>query len=63
MLTDTEVNEVWEIAQKDAQSDFFSARPTFDKKFIGYNPYNYGTEKYEEYECAYEHYIMDYLGY
>jgi hypothetical protein len=63
MLSDMEINEVWERAEKDAQKDFFFAHPNFDKEFIGHNPYIEGTDKYEEYECAYEHYIMSYLGY
>lgn len=55
--------EVWEKAKADAQRDYIAALPDCNSDFVSSNIYHPGTEMYDEYEAAYEHYIMTLLGY
>lgn len=54
-------DEAWTLAEQDAKRKFADAEGEDD--FTANNPYDADDELYEEYECAFEHFIMTALGY
>lgn len=59
-----ESDKIWEEARKEAKDQlgeaYISGMPS---EFIAKNPYTKGTEEHDEYEAAFEHFIMTGLGY
>lgn len=58
-------DEAWTLAEQDAKRQFADAamEQNFNDDFTANNPYDADDERYEEYECAFEHFIMTALGY
>lgn len=57
-------DEIWEAARREAKDQLgeasISGMPT---AFVANNPHDRGTAEHEEYEAAFEHFIMTGLGY
>lgn len=57
-------DEIWEEARREAKDQlgeaFISGMPP---EFVANNPYRKGSEEHDEYEAAFEHFIMTGLGY
>jgi len=56
-----EEDEIWSLAEKQAKEDLFLYKG--DTELIANNPFIKGTAEFTDYEMAYEHYIMEGLGY
>lgn len=57
-------DEAWDAARVDARDQLGEAAISgLPPEFIANNPYPKGTPPHDEYEAAFEHFIMTGLGY
>ena len=57
-------DDIWDSARGEAESQLGKAAISgLPPEFIANNPYAIGTPEAEEYEAAFEHFIMSGLGY
>ena len=56
---------VWDRAHEDAKDKYLTnlVGGVIDVELISSNPYEKDDWRYEEYEAAFEHYVMNFLGY
>jgi hypothetical protein len=60
----SEADSIWDEARKEAKDQLGEAAISgMPPEFIANNPYEKGTPQHEEYEAAFEHFIMTGLGY
>lgn len=63
-LSETETIAIWDEARREAKDQFGEASISgMPPEFIANNPHINGTPQHDEYEAAFEHFIMTALGY
>lgn len=57
-------DEIWDDARREAKEQLGEAAISgMPPEFVANNPHSRGTPAHEEYEAAFEHFIMTGLGY